>query len=126
MFVLGLYFFTYICLFWRQGDNSFALFFVIELVLGGVGMDTYFAMDWSSRDLPPTSDEVADYWRADICWCIDTFTPDRCMFESNFPVDRQTCSYAVLWNSFQKIASEYDDSEQDALFSRTALRVYRI
>ena len=111
---------------WRAALAELATCPNVVMKLGGVGMDTYFAMDWSSRDLPPTSDEVADYWRADICWCIDTFTPDRCMFESNFPVDRQTCSYAVLWNSFQKMASEYDDSEQDALFSRTALRVYRI
>jgi L-fuconolactonase len=98
----------------------------VILKLGGVGMDSYFTTGWHNRVLPPTSDEVAEFWRVDVCWCIDTFGPDRCMFESNFPVDRQTCSYPVLWNSFQKMVSTYDDQEQDELFSRTALRVYRI
>lgn len=111
---------------WRSALAELATCPNVVMKLGGVGMDMYFAQGWSSRDLPPTSDEVADFWRSDVRWCIDTFTPDRCMFESNFPVDRQTCSYSVLWNSFQKMASGYDDSEQDALFSGTALRVYRI
>ena len=28
------------------------------------------------------------------------------MFESNFPVDKQGCSYTVLFNAFQRIADE--------------------
>ena len=52
--------------------------------------------------------------------------PDRCMFESNFPVDRQALSYPVLWNALQIMAAGYSDAEQEDLFSGTATRIYRL
>jgi predicted TIM-barrel fold metal-dependent hydrolase len=48
------------------------------------------------------------------------------MFESNFPVDRFSLSYPVLWNALKKIAARYTEVEQDAMFSGTAMRVYRL
>ena len=57
---------------------------------------------------------------------IECFGPERCMFESNFPVDRMSLSYRVLWNGLKKIAAAYSGAEQDALFSGTAARVYRL
>jgi predicted TIM-barrel fold metal-dependent hydrolase len=72
------------------------------------------------------SDEIVERWGDDIRWCIDTFSPWRCMFESNFPVDRRAVGYTVLWNAFQKIASGYSNDEQNSLFAGTAARVYRI
>jgi L-fuconolactonase len=96
----------------------------VFLKLGGIGMDDSFATGWATRDAPPTSTEVADYWGDDVRFCIDLFGPERCMFESNFPMDRQTLPYAVIWNSFQIIAAGYSDAEQDDLFSGTATRVY--
>ena len=48
------------------------------------------------------------------------------MFESNFHVDRQSCSYHVLWNAFKKLAAQYSDAERDALFYGTATTVYRL
>ncbi len=55
---------------------------------------------------------------------IDTFGPDRCMFESNFPVDRTGVDCAVYWEAMDRIAAAYSDEEQDAMFQGTATRVY--
>ena len=57
---------------------------------------------------------------------IECFGPERCMFESNFPVDRLSISYPVLWNGLKKIAARYSEEEQQALFSGTASKVYRL
>ena len=48
------------------------------------------------------------------------------MFESNFPVDKQTCSYTTLWNAFKRIAAGYSPADKTALFFGTANRVYRL
>ena len=93
--------------------------------LGGLAMRINgYGFEKGAR--PATSDELVgasgDYYRH----TIDCFGPDRCMFESNFPMDRVSCSYAVLWNAFKKIARDYDDRERAALFHDTAVRVYRL
>ena len=58
--------------------------------------------------------------------CIECFGVERCMFESNFPVDKVSCSYAVLWNSFKRVTAEFTEAERAALFHDTAQRVYRL
>ena len=58
--------------------------------------------------------------------CIEAFGPQRSMFESNFPVDKGTCSYQVLWNTFKRIATGYSADEKNALFSGTAAKAYRL
>jgi len=58
--------------------------------------------------------------------CIEAFGPQRCMFESNFPVDMGSCTYATLWNAFKVLAKNYSTDEKTALFSGTAKRVYRL
>ena len=98
----------------------------VYLKIGGIGMDNYFNTEWSSLKVPPSSELVANYWKDKITWVIDTFSPDRCMFESNFPVDRQTLPYSVLWNTFQRIADQYSHEEKRALFSGTASTVYKL
>jgi len=81
---------------------------------------------WHKRDTPATSDEIvaatARYHRK----AIELFGPERCMFESNFPVDKASCSYRVLYNAFKKIAADYSADDQDLLFHDTAVRVYRL
>ena len=57
---------------------------------------------------------------------IEQFGPDRCMFESNFPVDKVSCSYNILWNSFKRLTMDYSDAEKAALFHDTAGRIYRL
>ncbi len=94
--------------------------------VGGIGMDFLFGMGWADLPVPPGSEEVAAHWSDAVRFCIDAFGPDRCMFESNYPVDRETLTYPVLWNAFQIMADGYSNAEQDYLFSGTATRVYRL
>ncbi|HAA93964.1 MAG TPA: amidohydrolase, partial [Rhodospirillaceae bacterium] len=48
------------------------------------------------------------------------------MFESNFPVDKQSCGYNELWNSYKRLATNYSAGDKAALFHDTATRVYRV
>lgn len=93
--------------------------------LGGLAMpDNGFG--WNNDASPPTSDDVV---RAQAPWyehTIECFGPDRCMFESNFPVDRFSLSYHVFWNAAKKFVSSYSEPEKDAMFRGTATRVYRL
>ena len=93
--------------------------------LGGLVMPIN-GFGFHKRDKPATSDELVAATRDYYLHMIDCFSPDRCMFESNFPVDKQSCSYPVLWNSFKKIAAGCSASEKAALFHDTAVRVYRV
>jgi predicted TIM-barrel fold metal-dependent hydrolase len=81
---------------------------------------------WNTRDLPPTSDEFIEAQRRYYMHTIECFGPYRCMFESNFPVDKLSLSYAVLWNAFKKMTADFSEDEKDALFRGTASRVYRL
>ena len=80
----------------------------------------------ADRDMPPSSEEVAAAWRPWLETCIALFGADRCMFESNFPVQKRWCSYAVVWNAFKRIAAAASVAEKAALFAGTAARVYRL
>jgi L-fuconolactonase len=112
---------------WRSGMRQVAGCPNTVVKLGGIGMDGHLhRTGWSSRPRPPASDEVAAWWGEDIRWCIDTFGPARCMFESNYPVDGRAVGYTVLWNAFKNIAARYSGAERDDLFAGTAARVYRI
>ena len=75
---------------------------------------------------PPTSAESAEALKPYYLHCIELFGPQRCMFESNFPVDRVSCSYTVLWNAFKRIARNFSAAERAALFHDTAVRVYKL
>ena len=111
---------------WREGMAALAQCPNALVKLGGIGMDSQFGMGWTKQENPPTSDQVVAWWGDDIRFCIDTFGPSRCMFESNFPVDRWAVGYTVLWNAFQKMAAGYSQDEQEELFSGTAIRAYRL
>src|SRR5437016_2597259 len=67
--------------------------------LGGINMEIN-GYSWHERAQPPTSAELCEATRRYYEFTIDKFGVDRCMFESNFPVDKVSCSYVVLWNSF--------------------------
>ena len=93
--------------------------------LGGLAMpDNGFG--WHLAERPPTSDDLVAAQGRYHRHALECFGPERCMFESNFPVDRWSLSYAVLYNAFKKMAAERPDAEQDALFAGTARRVYRL
>jgi len=87
--------------------------------LGGLGLKL-IGFTFFENDIPPSSHELEKAWRPYIEVCIEIFGPQRCMFESNFPVDKGTCSYQVLWNAFKRIGSSYSTEEKTALFSGTA------
>lgn len=110
---------------WQEGMNLLARHPGVTVKLGGLGMAIY-GFGFDTRDRPPSSEELAQAWGPYIIHCIETFGPDRCMFESNFPVDRQSCSYGTLWNAFKRIAADCSETEKNALFSGTATRVYRL
>ena len=110
---------------WRTSLQAIARCPNVQIKLGGLGMHT-LGFDFHRQARPPTSEALAHAWAPYIETCIEAFGPQRAMFESNFPVDKGTCSYGVLWNAFKRIAAQYSSEEQAALFSGTACRVYRI
>ncbi len=93
--------------------------------IGGLGM-RFTGFDFHLRPKPPGSDELVEVTRPYVDACIDAFGPARCIFESNFPVDKAMFSYGVMWNAFKKIASRYTPEERRDLLGGTAARVYRI
>ena len=97
----------------------------VTVKLGGLGM-RIGPIQHFKRPVPPSSTEVAEAWRPWIEPCISLFGAERCMFESNFPVDKTSSGYAVLWNAFKRLAAGASLSEKAALFSATASRVYRL
>ena len=93
--------------------------------IGGLAMpDNGFG--WDRAERPPTSDEFAAAQRRYYLHTIECFGPERCMFESNFPVDRLSISYQVLWNGLKKIVADFAEDEKHAMFYGTAARVYRL
>jgi predicted TIM-barrel fold metal-dependent hydrolase len=84
------------------------------------------ALDYGALAAPPSSAELAAHWRPYIEHCIERFGPARCMFESNFPVEKMGIGYAALWNAFKRLAAGASADEKLALFSGTARRVYRL
>jgi L-fuconolactonase len=81
---------------------------------------------WHERPRPPTSDELAQATRHYYEFTIEAFGTERCMFESNFPVDKASCSYTVLWNTFKRMTATYSAADRAKLFHGTATRVYRL
>ena len=93
--------------------------------LGGINMPVN-GFGWHKRERPPASQELATATADWYHHAIDCFGPARCMFESNFPVDKRSCSYGVLWNAFKRIAERYSEAEKAALFHDTAAAFYRL
>lgn len=110
---------------WSSSLKKLAALPNTYLKIGGLGM-TIFGFDFHLRSLPPSSIALEQAWRPYVEKCVELFGTDRCMFESNFPVDKGTCSYAVLWNAFKRIASGASENEKAQLFRGTAAKVYRL
>ncbi len=93
--------------------------------IGGLAMpDNGFG--WNNAERPPTSDEFIEAQGRYYLHTIEQFGPERCMFESNFPVDRLSLSYRTFWNAAKKLVSDFTPDERDAMFRGTAARVYRL
>jgi len=110
---------------WRRGIAAVAACPNVVLKLGGVGQKR-FGFDWLTRAKPIGSEELAQTLAPLMHYCIEKFGPQRCMFESNFPVDKVSYAYGVVFNAFKRLSKDYSASERMALFHDTAARVYRI
>jgi hypothetical protein len=110
---------------WQKDIQALAKLPNVYCKLGGIGMVS-FGFDYHQREVPPSSEDLAAGWRQYIEPCIEAFGVDRCMFESNFPPDKQSCGYTELWNAFKRITAGASVSEKKALYSGTAAKVYRL
>lgn len=110
---------------WRNGIAAVAACPNVVVKLGGIGM-TRTGFDWHTRHKPIGSEALASDMAPILSYCIEKFTPARCMFESNFPVDKVSFSYNVMYNAFKRFSKNYSASERAAMFHDTAARVYKI
>jgi predicted TIM-barrel fold metal-dependent hydrolase len=110
---------------WRAAMAEVATCPNVTVKLGGLGM-RLFGFDIHAGELPPSSEQIAAAWREHIETCIELFGPRRAMFESNFPVDKGSCSYGNLWNAFKRITAGASADEKDWLYRRCAAETYRL
>lgn len=110
---------------WKGHIDDLATCPNVMAKLGGLNMDVN-GFGWEDRAKPPTGAELADATRHYYEHTIERFGVERCMFESNFPVDKLSCSYTSLWNAFKIMTRDYSGAERAALFHDTATRVYRL
>lgn len=110
---------------WKRDIKRLARCPNVYAKLGGLAMpDNGFG--WDRRERPADSDELVRWHKKFYLHTIECFGPERCMFESNFPVDRLSVSYPVLWNAFKKMVADFNEQEKHALFYGTAAGVYRL
>ena len=110
---------------WRHGMQALGAYPNVHVKLGGLAM-AVAGFGWHQRAVPPSCIDLAQAWQPYVDTCLEVFGAGRCMFESNFPVDRTGCSYGVLWNAFKRLAQALSEAERDALCAGTARRVYRL
>ncbi len=110
---------------WSAAIRDLATCPNVAVKTGGLAMGSC-GHGFHTEPVPPDSNRLADAWRPWIETCIEAFGARRCMFESNFPVDKGSCSYRVCWNAFKKLASGVSATERSDLFAGTAARTYRI
>jgi L-fuconolactonase len=110
---------------WRDNIRQLAKSEKVVVKLGGLAMAFCNFPSFMAEPRAPST-QLAEEWRPYVETCIEAFGAERCMFESNFPVDMGACSYATLWNAFKRIAARASAAEKTALFSGTATQVYRL
>ena len=110
---------------WRLSIGPLAECPNVFAKLGGIAMEVN-GFGWHEREAPPTSEALMEATRRYYEHTIEIFGVERCMFESNFPVEKVSCSYNVLWNSFKRLTANYSAAERALLFHDTAARVYRL
>ena len=110
---------------WRSSMAELAKCPNVYVKLGGLGM-RYLGLGADKLDAPATSQKLAEVWGPYFEHCIEKFGPERCMFESNFPPDRESADYAMIWNAFKRVAARYSADEKRALFYGTAAKAYRL
>jgi predicted TIM-barrel fold metal-dependent hydrolase len=110
---------------WKRGIAALSHCPNVVVKLGGLGMPLT-GFGWHEQPTSPNSTELAEAMAPYFNLCIDHFGADRCMFESNFPVDRLSYSYTTIWNAFKRIAKDFSSTDRAALIHDTAVKVYRL
>jgi L-fuconolactonase len=110
---------------WARSIKELAACQNVHVKLGGLGMRVG-GFGFHEQAEPPSSGTLAEAWRPYIETCITAFGPSRAMFESNFPVDKGSYSYAVFWNACKLLTKGASEPEKADLFSGTASRFYRL
>ena len=110
---------------WAASIKAVAAHQNVYVKVGGLGQAVN-GLGFEKQAEPPSSQVVANAMRPYVETCIEAFGTQRCMFESNFPPDKQSGGYTELWNAFKRIASGASATEKKALFGGTAARVYRL
>ena len=110
---------------WKRSITEVAQNPNVYVKVGGCGMPNY-GNGWHERDTPPGSVELAEATAPYYLYVIEQFGVERSMFESNFPVDKASYSYNVMWNSFKRIVADFSPGEKAALFHDTAAKAYRL
>ncbi|HVP76830.1 MAG TPA: amidohydrolase family protein [Thermodesulfobacteriota bacterium] len=110
---------------WKRGVMELASCPNVMMKLGGLGMPRC-GFGWHEQVKPASSTELAAAMAPYYRFCIEVFGPERCMFESNFPVDKVSYSYTILWNAFKRICESFSPKERSALFHDTAVKAYQL
>jgi predicted TIM-barrel fold metal-dependent hydrolase len=110
---------------WAASIRELATCPNVFVKLGGLGMRIN-GFGFEDKPLPPSSDDLGAAWKPYFDTCIEAFGAGRCMYESNFPVDKGSYSYPVFWNACKKLAAGASAPEKDALFRGSAARFYRL
>jgi predicted TIM-barrel fold metal-dependent hydrolase len=110
---------------WSRSMRELAQLPNVYVKVGGLGMRIN-GFDFEKGELPPSSTQLAQAWKPWMHTCIEAFGADRCMFESNFPVDKGSYPYSNGWNAFKRLTADAGATEREALFRGTATKVYRL
>jgi predicted TIM-barrel fold metal-dependent hydrolase len=111
---------------WRASMRALAACENVVVKLGGMGMPPLAGNYWTQHEQPPTSQHHADWQRPYVMHIIDNFAVDRVMFQSNFPTEKPSANYGIVWNAFKRIAQGFGASEKSKMFFENAKTTYRL
>jgi len=97
---------------WRKAMHRLAQAPNVACKISGLGMGDWH---WTTQSIRPYVEEA-----------IAAFGIERCMFASNFPVDKLFGSYDNILDAFKTITAAYSGTERRALFHDNAARFYKL
>lgn len=108
---------------WERSVREVAACPNVAVKVGGFAM-RMMGFGFHERPEPPGSDDLAAAWSPFFEVILDAFGWERIVFESNFPVDKTSCSYRTLWNAFKRLTADRPAHERAAMLGGNALRLY--
>jgi predicted TIM-barrel fold metal-dependent hydrolase len=110
---------------WNKAIRELATCPNVTVKVGGMAMRLN-GYDFHQQARPPSAQALADAWKPYVDTCVEAFGANRCMFESNFPVDKGSYSYSAYWNACKLLSKGASADEKRDLFAGTANRFYRL